>query len=234
MIDILENILITNQYLKLEFKDEKYNSKFKVFAASVESDREEYFCIINWKKIDNFSVKLFLEEIADEIFDYIRSQNNIRQSFTKNSTLLIFFEKNEINNEDIYKIEEDEYNFKKNVIVYKKEELSSLKSLLEIEKNLSIDLLNTIINGNEGEDFRRFKEKNEMSLNYYPLVIQMMLKIPFLKYKPKGEMLINLEHQIFEELEIHEKKIYEKLDSLDFNFEANDLIDFFEGLEIND
>lgn len=135
MINILENIMIANQYLKLEFPDEKYNSIFRVFAASVESNREEYFCIIEWKKIDNFSVKFFLEEIADEIFDYIRSQNNISQSFTKNSTLLVFFEKDEIKNEDIYIIEEDEYNFKKNVIIYKNEELNSLKSLLEIEKN---------------------------------------------------------------------------------------------------
>lgn len=233
MINILENILIANQYLKLELPDEKYNSIFRVFAASVESNREEYFCIIEWKKIDNFSVKFFLEEIADEIFEYIRIQNNISQSFAKNSTLLVFFEKDEIKNEDIYIIEEDEYNFKKNVIIYKNEELNSLKSLLEIEKKLSIDLLNTIVNGGEGEEFRRFKEKNEMTLSYYPLVIQMMLKLPFLKYKPKGEMLINLEHQIFEELEIHEQKIYEKLDSLDLNFETNDLMNFFEGLESN-
>ena len=50
MINILENIMIANQYLKLEFPDEKYNSIFRVFAASVESNREEYFCIIEWKK----------------------------------------------------------------------------------------------------------------------------------------------------------------------------------------
>ncbi|MBN0617384.1 hypothetical protein JTM18_36430, partial [Pseudomonas aeruginosa] len=59
-----------------------------------------------------------LEEKAQELFEAISNSGKVDRPFEKNCTMLICHEEEGISRQTILALEEDQYNFKKNVITY--------------------------------------------------------------------------------------------------------------------
>lgn len=235
MISILENILRSSQYIEIFCNTEILGYQCKIFTTPSNSGKEEFFCLFDWEANKIFDVDYFLTNIADEIFENFLNDENINQSFLKNSTLLICSKKGNLDDRSIFRIEEDEYNFKKNLILYTDDEVVSLKqAIVDYGGNLTNNIVNNLINGNSGEDFRGFKINGSNLNNYYSLLIKIVLKTPFLKYKPKDKLLINLEDELVGRLSEKEKNAYEKIDSINYSLNEKNVLKFLKDNGIND
>lgn len=87
---------------------------------------------------------------------------------------------------DIISIEENEYFCKKYVLYYEQSELEALKKWIDKEET---DCLNSLLNSSNCVKYMEKKEKEEekQAVN---LLLRMIIKCPFIKYKfEKGELL---------------------------------------------
>lgn len=138
----------------------------------------EYF-IIDF--IDKIGIYNYADEgIRQEIIDLFESKKAERPDVIKNTSLIICIKVSTIKDDiediknTIFKIEEDEYWFKKYVIIY------TDKSLINLQENEhgTLDFLNTQLFLQDLFDgFKKDIFFNEM----YFLVIQLFIKLPFLR-----------------------------------------------------
>ncbi len=229
------------KYIKKIFQEENYllekdSSKENLLFLK----KWEYFLISEYNKIE---LKGFFEsEKTSKIIDFFNNKKKIYKDIEKNTSLIIllkvkYLEKDfdEIKNQ-IMKIEEDEYFFRKYVIVYDDKWKNNIKSLSNIQK------LNNELIWIKDDDWRIIKKwidldkfrKNNFENSKYYLIMQLFIKLPFLKVKVDelklGNLLENINKEIkknkLEELNnfiLEEKYLSEN--------ETND--DFFENLEKN-
>ena len=199
LINYIANILESNNYTTLPTNIRSDRFEIRLFGTKKEALREEYFVIIeNVGPSENF-LKEVLYGIADEIFDKITAQAEIADYFRKNCTLIICLKNVEVSSAAILEIEEDQYNFKKNVIAYSQHELESIKIKVESilhKPGLTVEHINSLINEGGGNVFRDFKMLGGSSNSYYSLLMKIFLKVPFLTYIPPEKSLHNLEGAI--------------------------------------
>ncbi|WP_426427735.1 ABC-three component system middle component 1 [Staphylococcus equorum] len=167
MYSILSKIFSEYNYQAIT-KDSKYNF--------YENLNQEYFITIEYsvKELNDF----FETNKTDKLLEHFEEAQLRRNDVKKNTTLYIFVETDNIeifyneNKNTIFKIEEDQYYFRKHIIVYTKKGISSINT----KENISSQL-NTIL----------MKEDsiNNFIHNYYEdeeyfIAIQLVAKIPFL------------------------------------------------------
>ncbi|WP_269516988.1 ABC-three component system middle component 1 [Acinetobacter baumannii] len=157
MISIVNDILICNGYKTIELA--QLLEGYSCFLFKPIDNKDEFFVTIESHNQSDEDAKNILENKADELFDLIFSCNIASPFFKKNCTLILCQEYSKIERSTIFQIEEDPYNFKKNVIVYSKNELNSLKDYLSKDNNISLtnEKINQIINSNNGSEFLNFK-----------------------------------------------------------------------------
>ncbi|CAI3100100.1 hypothetical protein MWMV2_MWMV2_01074 [Acinetobacter oleivorans] len=223
MISIVNYILICNGYKTIEIA--QLLEGYSCFLFKPIDNKDEFFVTIESHSQSDDDAKNILENKADELFDLIFSSNIVSPFFKKNCTLILCQEYSKIERSTIFQIEEDPYNFKKNVIVYSENELNSLKDYLSKDNNISLtnEKINQIINSNNGSDFLNFKSNQEKTDNYYSLIIKIILKLPFITYIPQEQDLENLEEEIYNSLSEKQKIIYEKLIDQDIEWNENDI-----------
>lgn len=179
MIDYIKKILEINNYKP----DDKYQD-INFFAW-----KWEYFMIWEYdtRKINNFFESDVTRKIVTD-FKYIKK---IEADIEKNTSLIILLKTGKLSSvfnnlkNQIMIIEEDEYFFRKYVIIYDEdwEEFfkSNYKNIEELSnKKLEDDLKNIVL-----KDFRADSFKN--SKDY--LLMQLFIKLPFLnvEYEKKGK-----------------------------------------------
>ncbi|MGK0272300.1 MAG: hypothetical protein ACI88H_002967 [Cocleimonas sp.] len=203
MNNIINNILSSNGYQQVEIDFKQEIAEINLFCSSIESLKEEFFVTVQLRKPSDIAALQLLNENSQEWFDAISSSGIVNQTFEKNCTMFICQEEDNINRQTILAIEEDLYNFKKNVIAYTSVELADLLKYLELEniQDISNDVINSIINSNRGESFLTYKANNKNQKNHYSLIIKILLKMPFLTYTPKIQELSNLDSDIENEIE---------------------------------
>lgn len=212
MINIINNILFSNGYklVNIEFS---FNSQaFYLFCPCEESKREEYFLTTQLRMQSDAAAQAVLET-SQELFEEICNSGKVDRSFEKNCTMFICHEEKEITRQTILSLEEDQYNFKKNVITYTQDELATLKAYIsenKIEK-ITNDVINMIITSEDGRNFLEFKENHANSKGYYALILKTALKLPFITYSPQEQRLTNLNSEIESALNSYQSSIYNRL-----------------------
>ncbi|MGM3173110.1 ABC-three component system middle component 1 [Dickeya lacustris] len=227
IIEIIENIFLSNQYKRLEFNTSHSNELFYIFYPEESTEREEYFVLLQSLNQSNDEMKLILEEKAQLLFEEIIGSDKVERFFEKNCTLIICQNDNDIDRLTALRIEEDLYNFKKNVIAYTDSELEDLVKYLEVRSinKLSNRVLNDVINEHDGESFISFKNSSVNASNYYSLIVKLFLKLPFLTYSIEEKELIDLNGEIENKLTQHQKYIFKKLISNESEWTDNNIHD---------
>lgn len=194
MIKILKNILSSNGYTQINIDLPFQTHIIHLFSPNEENEREEYFVTIQLHNQSNEAVQILLEQDAQELFEFISQSGLVGLSFEKNCTMLICHNENSIDRQLILSIEEDQYNFKKNVITHSLHELEDLHSYLTTNNinEITNTVINEVINGENGKDFLEFKGSQNNSQGYYSLIMKIILKLPFITYSPKEKELTNL------------------------------------------
>lgn len=221
MINIINNILHNNGYKIVDISLLIEAAEVYIFCPLDLSEREEYFITVKLSTQSNTAAVFLLEKIAQDLFDEIRSSGKVGRSFEKNCTMLLCHEEGKIDRQTILAIEEDPFNFKKNVITYSPQEVASLQTHLTQEQNIKITncVINNIITTGDGAKFLEFKENHKHQRDYYSLILKAILKLPFITYTPKEQELSNLDNEIESDFTSEQILIYKKLVSseLDWN-----------------
>jgi len=217
MISFIEQIFQEYKYLlkeKSSNNDLFFGEEWEYFLVSEYTNKGE-------DKIQNF----FESEKTNNLITFFDNQKGKSSDIEKNTSLIILLKVKNLKEDfkvlknQIMKIEEDEYFFRKYIIVYD-----------EIwEKNINnIDELNKSLND---IDLEKFRECNYENSKWF-LIIQLFIKLPFLKVETKELELEDLLETINKE--IKEKKL-EKLN--DFILSKGYLLkwqseeDFFDELK---
>lgn len=155
----------------------------------------EYFIVMEYTKIE--LEKFFNCEKTDKLLLFFDKEKVNSVDIEKNTSLIILLrvEKlwevfNEIKNQ-IMKIEEDEYFFRKYIIVYDEQWINWMENIN------STDELNSEIIKIDLEQFR----KNNFKNSKWYLIIQLFIKLPFLSLKVKKIELENLLDKINNNIE---------------------------------
>lgn len=213
MISIINNIISSNGYqlVDIELTDNKQN--IFLFSPISNSQKEEYFITIQLNEQSNDSAIELLEDRAEDLFEAIKNSGKVEPYFIKNCTMLICHEDSLIQRETIFLIEEDAYNFKKNVITYSNNELNDLEKFLKINNvhEISNFVISEIINDKNGQSFTAFKSTHQTVQNYYSLILKITLKLPFIMYSPSQKELINLSLEIENSFSKQDAMIYKKI-----------------------
>lgn len=222
MINIINKVLISNNYESIEIENSLSNYVIKLFQSQSHAYKDEFFIVLQSNIQSNSDALDILKEKSEILYEEILNSGKVPPTFKKNSTLIICQDQTKIERGTIYSLEEDPFNFKKNVITYTEEELNSLEKYLS-EKNineLTNENISKIINSKNGIEFLEFKENKENKLNYYSLTLKIILKLPFITYIPKEKLLNDLELDIKNSLNSSQNEIYNKL--LNLSLEWND------------
>lgn len=213
MNKIINNILTSNGYREINLTIKQNLAELNLFYPQEEILREEYFITVKFYNQTNECARILLEDYAQEWFDLIRESGKVDQTFEKNCTLLLCHEEDNITRQSILMLEEDEYNFKKNVIAFTLQELDSLNDYLKLKniKCITSEFINDVINENGGTVFLNFKNNNKEQQNYYSLILKSVLKLPFINYQPKEQQLSNLISDIEASFSQNQLYIYKKL-----------------------
>src|SRR5450830_1738421 len=146
MINLVNNIIASNGYQRIDFDLGEPGFMTTLFKASVES-RQEYFLTLQAEEQNNKSAAVLLEDKAQAFFEKIRNSGKTERLLENNCTMIVCHELIKIIKETIFSLEEDPYNFKKNVLTYSTGELLALQTYLstnEIEQ-ISNDVINNIL-----------------------------------------------------------------------------------------
>lgn len=210
LIEIINNVLSSNGYLQVQTP--VFLEGYQTFLYSpCLPGKEEYFVTIEALDQSMDAHLFLLQEGAEIIFKKIRNIGEVDRTFEKNSTLIICCESNTIERELILKIEEDHYNFKKNIITYTKGEILAFSSIITETPEVTNKLISDIINSDSGNDFRAFKEQTKNRNNHYSLALKIMMKLPFITYIPKKKSLTDLESDIEKGLSSYQLPLYNTL-----------------------
>ncbi|AOX26863.1 hypothetical protein KUT41_23795 [Pseudomonas aeruginosa] len=220
MITILNNIMASNRFTPVDVNLPNQYFEFSLYKAE-SRHREEYFLTVQLDNNSDQALKNFLDNTAQEIFEEIQSTGKVELYFEKNCTMLICLESHGLNHDLVLALEEDPYNFKKNVIKYSLPELTALNVYLTSNaiEALTNDIINDILNANNGKDFLAFKYQSGNGHHLYDLVVRVMLKLSFLSYHPQEQKLENLTGQIDSALPAALTDTFEKILAADWAVE---------------
>lgn len=213
MINILNNILSNNGYEQVDIEIPLDGRLICLFCSAQETKREEYFVTIQLRTQSDAAAHALLEEEAQELFEVISNSGKVDRPFEKNCTMLLCHDEEGIDRQTILALEEDPYNFKKNVITYTSIELESLQIYLVDKKinNITNIIINSIVNSDNGKGFLEFKDNHKVSKGYYSLILKTALKLPFITYSPREQELTNLSLEIEKSLSKDQYSIYKHL-----------------------
>lgn len=213
MNEIINNILNSNGYQETDAPIRQELAELNLFKPSVDNHRQEYFLVVKLHEQSDESAKQFLEHHTQDWFDQIIISGFVGQEFEKNCTVILCHKEDQVSRATILMIEEDQYNFKKNVITYTDRELMDLLGYIDENQlnSLNEEAINNIINEHGGISFLQFKNNNKEQENYYSLVLKSILKLPFITYLPQEQQLANLAGDIELSLSSNQLRVYKKL-----------------------
>lgn len=185
-----------------------------------------YFFLNSDKKTSEFYLVDFIKEknltnylnssVFESVIEDFEKAKSISSEVEKNTSLIICVELDEMNKENIervvrniWSVEEDEYWFNKNVLLYDKEVLNEFVNNQEI--------YNTLLNIVNDEDaFENFERDVYWSSIYY-FAIQLFIKIPFLNLSDSVNEFESLESILNEKKTNEQRYLVNLLGSNDEN-----------------
>ncbi|EAQ66149.1 hypothetical protein MED121_03020 [Marinomonas sp. MED121] len=222
MLDILHGLCESNSLVMHEVEIDIEGVNSKIGVPSKENVNQEYYLILECEAADDALIKKLINEYAEKFMDVLEKLDCTDESFRKNSTLILCCEAGHITEKLLLNFEENPYFFKKNVITYSKSELVSLKE--KLNNQFSNEHLNKLLMSDEGGLFDSFKTQKLEDGNYYPLLIRVITKLPFVHYLPQPNQLDDLSSFVRSELDQSDLELLDFICDGDENF-SSDLID---------
>lgn len=221
LINTLFNVFTSNGYDVIE--TEPMLDRYLTYLLSPMSpQREEFYLVVEALDQTEEAHSALLDEGVEKMFETIRNLKQISRAFEKNCTLIICCNEKSISRDLVLKMEEDPYNFKKNVIGYTQGELTGFEQHTK-DVRLTNKVLNDIINASQGEDFREYKERRKNFDNHYSLTMKLLMKLPFITYSPQEKSLANLDEDIVKAFTQRQTLMYEKILSVPVDSSDQDI-----------
>ena len=180
-------------------------------------ENQQYHIVVEYS-VEEFK-DFFDSTKTDSIISFFYDRKKESDDIQKNSSIIICVkvdnlkkEFRELNNQ-IMKIEEDEYFFKKYVILYTENSVRDLKTKDNIVATLQ-DRLSNITN------FDQFQENNFFNDEYF-LVVQLFVKLPFLTIEKSDSDFQSIEEKLLKAIladsnqNLNKKLLSEDKDKLD-------------------
>lgn len=217
LINFIEKVFLDNGYEPVHFEHSYETLITRLFKPKAAEKKAEYYLAVESKNATTQHAEKLLTEWADGLHLKVRENPRVDRVFAKNCTMIICWPEPAITSKQVFLLEEDRYNFKKNVISYSSKELADLK-----EKNIDFTLaqLNELVGQGDGAYFQRFKEKSTDLENYYSLLLKIFIKIPFVTYLHDPKRLFDLDSSLVADLSETELALYEF--SMDLNKDLGD------------
>lgn len=187
--------LINQIFVESGFENREgyYSRDNNQFYISLHLNETEFKSIENKNSIEDIQSYNALLKCFNELV-----QSGTSTSIEKNTSLLIFVKCESINALEVYKqqillLEEDQYFFKKYVILYTENAISSINTdaiLSDLESKLSSD-----------EHYENYYNRGFITeLEEYLFVLQLYIKIPFITLADFNIQFQTLENKIIEDL----------------------------------
>lgn len=221
LINLIDKVFLNNGYEAVSFEHGYDKLITRLFKPKVAEKKSEYYLVVECKKATSLHAEELLSEWADGLHLKVRESPVVDRVFSKNCTMIICWPELAITSKQVLQLEEDRYNFKKNVISYSSEELADLE-----EKNSEFTLvqLNDLLGQGGGAYFQRFKEKSDELENYYSLLLKIFIKIPFVTYLHDPKRLFDLDSSLVVDMLENEVNLYEFALGLDEHLDDEDLM----------
>lgn len=223
MNEIIETIFKQEEYLLKRFNDELtyYSYQDAAFYFLLELEENDFENILRYTDFENLQkYKKFKKN-----FDLVEKEVEAN-TVERNSSLIILVRCNSISALEKYKhqillLEEDEFFFKKYVILYSEKAIQGLK--------VNDDFLSTIQQKVQDKNqFKLYAKKGLLEeLEEYLLILQLYIKLPFLKLTFDGDSFQSLQSKIVSDLDEQQEVLYRELvskseDILALNFELEE------------
>jgi len=206
LINLIDKVFLNNGYETVSFEHNYNELMTKLFKPQVAEKKAEYYLVVECKEATSQYAEKLLVEWADGLHLKVRENPIVDRVFSKNCTMIICWPELAITSKQVFQLEEDRYNFKKNVISYSLEELADLK---EKNSDFTVVQLNELVGQGDGTYFQRFKEKSAELENYYSLLLKIFIKIPFVTYLHDPKRLFDLDSSLTANLSKNELVLYE-------------------------
>lgn len=191
MLEFLKHLCKSNSLTVHKFETNLKGVTAQLAVPSDGNSNQEYYFIIENECISDAFLDEVLEKHAEELMDRLEVLDCVNESFRKNSTLILCCKSGRLSDQYLLKFEEDPYYFKKNIITYSIDELTSLKE--ELNAEYTNEHLNKLLMKSGGDLFESFKTTSLEEGHYYPLLIKIITKLPFVHYLPQPNQLNDLE-----------------------------------------
>lgn len=224
LVQILEEVFKDNQF---ETTTIKLKDDYQTFFAkpSIGTVKQEYFLVLECNTLSDENLQLLIETEAEQFFELIKKEIDVNETFEKNCTMIISTCSDKVSTRSLLLIEEDSYNFKKNVILYTSNEIQSWNET--VCDPLDVIKLNELINSSDGQLFRDFKE-GKIYDNYFTLLVKIFIKLPFVYYKPMGDKtLYDISEETRKKLTSEKLQTYNYLTLLDLSLPLEELEEKF-------
>lgn len=191
MLEFIHGVCESNNLEVYDFNPNVEGLKAKLYSPNSENKNQEYYLFLEYDSPDDASLQSLVKEHIEIFMDTLDSLDFTDKSFRKNCTLILCCKIGAITDQSLLEFEEDPYFFKKNVITYSELELIALQKELNFQHdNLS---LNNLLMSHGGDLFESFKTLSLEDNHYYPLLVRVMTKLPFVHYIPQQNQLDDLD-----------------------------------------
>lgn len=219
MIEILRKIYEENDFQVKKLTDEI------LFSEKLE---QEYYITAryNEEELDKF----FELDKTNEIIMKFEELSFKKRDIKKNTSLIIFIETRSIEyfynkyRNSLFKIEEDEYFFRKYVIVYSKDSIKKIKS----DANISNQIHEILLTEDRMEEFQNKYYADEE----FFVALQLIVNFPFFKFERKKKEFKSLTDEIDKViLSKNLKNTHDALKNFNENFLADQTVSILNKLE---
>lgn len=224
LINLIDKVFLNNGYEAVNFEHSYDELITKLFKPQVAENRAEYYLVVECKKAMSQHAEKLLSEWADGLHLKVRESPKVDRVFSKNCTMIICWPELAITSKQVFQLEEDRYNFKKNVISYSSEELEDLK---DKNSDFTVMQLNELVGQGDGAYFQQFKKKSAELENYYSLLLKIFIKIPFVTYLHDSKRLFDLNLSLVTNLTQNELDLYEFSLGVDEGLDDEELMSEF-------
>lgn len=224
LINLIDKVFLNNGYEAVNFEHSYDELITMLFKPNFAENKAEYYLIVECKKATTKHAERLLTEWADGLHLKVRESPIVDRVFSKNCTMIICWPELAITSKQVFQLEEDRYNFKKNVISYSSQELADL---IGINSDFTLVQLNDLVGQGNGTYFQRFKETSAELENYYSLLLKIFIKIPFVTYLHDPKRLFDLDSSLTDNLSEGELALYEFSLSIDEGLADEELMSEF-------
>lgn len=209
----------------------EYIDEIKFFTPSEELKKHEYFIVMNLKEPKEEELDILLNEDFNKIYTEVVDSVYFNNYVSKNTTAIIFIELENLNsasnnsslNKKILNIEEDKYNFKKNIITYTEKQAKEFQELYNGEKDIRMGINKVIYDKGKFIEFK----KNPILDSIYNFISKLQIKIPFLTLKSEEKEMESLKEKIDKQLK---DLNYDKIMNMIINMDEIDIEKFIEEI----